>query len=76
LSRSYKKHSYCGITTCRSEKPDKQLWHRAYRRVCRICIRSGVYSLPHYRLYSNPWAMGKDGKHWFDPTSHPKLLRK
>lgn len=32
--------------------------------------------LPELRQVSNVWSMEKDGKGWFDPDQHPKLMRK
>ena len=32
MSRSYRRHPFCGITTCTSEKEDKQMAQRAHRR--------------------------------------------
>ena len=76
MSRSVRKHCFCGITTSDSEKDDKKRWHRAYRRACRNLVNKGFFDMPHYRQYSNPWKMDKDGKIMFDPIDNPKLRRK
>lgn len=63
MIRSFRKTPICGIAVCASEKRDKQLWHRAFRRAWRAQpdIPSDV------RLFSDPWTMGKDGKgYWPD----------
>jgi hypothetical protein len=67
--RSRKKTPVCGITTCRSEKDDKRIWHRRFRAKERDNLlahsRAGVdadYITTHFREVSNPWNMGKDGR--------------
>lgn len=75
MSRSYRHTSICGLAAADSEKDDKRCWHRRFRRRNRQLVRQGVEPLP-VRVLSNPWGMAKDGKHWFDATRHPRLLRK
>lgn len=71
MSRSYRKNPIIGITTCRSERQDKKIWHKRWR----ARERTGLTSIPfqNFDAYlpvlekevSNPWQMGKDGKqHW------------
>lgn len=78
MSRSKRRTPVCGVTTARSEKQDKRLYNRRYRRVCKQAIHSdpGRELLPRLREYSNPWVMDKDGKARFDPEDRPDLLRK
>jgi len=38
MSRSVRKNPIMGITTCRSEKEDKQIWHKRWRRRERIVL--------------------------------------
>lgn len=78
MSRSKRRTPVCGITNARSEKQDKRLYNRRYRRVCKQAIHNdhGRELLPRLREYSNPWAMDKDGKVRFDPDERPDLLRK
>lgn len=78
MSRSRKKTPVCGITTAQSEKQDKRLYNRRFRRVFKQVIRVAPESevLPVLREYSNPWAMNKDGKSRFDPRRHPEWMRK
>jgi len=78
LSRSKKKTSIGGFTTARSEKQDKRLYNRRYRRACKQVLHAspGCELLPHPREYSDTWAMDKDGKVWFDPEKYPKEMRK
>lgn len=59
MSRSYRKTPIFGHTKAESEKEDKKLWHRAWRR-------SNDIESSH-REFSNPWDMSKDGKtYWKD----------
>jgi hypothetical protein len=66
------------MTNAASEKSDKRLYNRRYRRVCKMFLRKFDEddSFPLLREYSNVWAMDKDGKNWFDVTEFPKYMRK
>jgi len=78
MSNSRKKTSIAGHTICRSEKQDKRDYNRCYRHACKqfLHINHENEPLPHLKEYSNPWAMGKDGKKWFDAKKYPGLMRK
>jgi hypothetical protein len=78
MSRSKRKISISGITTSCSEKHDKRIYNRRFRRICKqfLHIDFEIELLPHLREYSNPWCMDKDGKKWFDAKKFPKLMRK
>lgn len=68
MSRSRKKNPIRGWTCAESEKNDKKLWHRRFRRLVRQRLPLGE-ELPHFRSVSSPWLMDKDGKWRF---SRPK----
>ncbi|RRJ96005.1 hypothetical protein Ga0100231_018805 [Opitutaceae bacterium TAV4] len=82
MSRSRRRTPCGGITTARSEKSDKQDAHRRLRTRLRSALArqqeqpeaDSVWPGP--RDVSDPWAMAKDGKCWFDPRQHPNLMRK
>ena len=78
MSRSKKRAPVCGMTGARSEKQDKRLYNRRYRRVCKQALQVDPARelLPLLREHSNVGAMDKDGKVRFDPEERPKLLRK
>lgn len=76
MSRSRKKHPFGGFMDSASEKDEKVMWHRRYRRVCKVLIRKGMEDMPNFRVYSNLWGMRKDGKFMFDPRTEAKRLRK
>lgn len=78
MSRSRKKTSIAGITSSPSEKQDKRIYNRRYRRVCKQVLQSNIEIelLPHLREYSNPWSMNKDGKNWFNHKKYPERMRK
>ena len=78
MSRSKRRTPVRGRTSARSEKQDKRLYNRRYRRACKQAIHADPTQemLPLLREYSNPGAMDKDGKFWFDPRARPELLRK
>lgn len=65
MSLSLLRTPISGNCKCRSEKSDKILYHRAYRRRVRMAIRAGLDPLPHFREVSNVWTWGKDGKTYF-----------
>jgi len=78
MSRSKRKTPITGITMASSEKQDKRHANRKLRR----CIKQQLNEesekilLPLKKESSDVWTMGKDGKCWFDPIHHPKLMRK
>jgi hypothetical protein len=78
MSRSRKITSISGITNAKSEKQDKKLYNRRFRRICNVKVRAfGADDvLPVLREYSNVWAMDKDGKKWFDAAEFPEEMRK
>jgi hypothetical protein len=78
MSRSRRKTPVSGITTAESEKSDKRIYNRRYRHAAKqlLSIDPKLEPVPPLRAFSDPWLMDKDGKHRFDPKSHPKLMRK
>ena len=78
MSRSRRKTPVCGITTAQSEKQDKRIANRRFRRAIRQQMQAEpqVEVLPQRREVSDVWAMDKDGKTRFDPEQHPKEMRK
>jgi hypothetical protein len=66
MSRSKKKNMYHGITTAASEKEDKKIWHRIFRRKNTMVMmkvdenEDVIY--PEIKESSDPWGMSKDGK--------------
>jgi hypothetical protein len=78
MARSYRKTPICGITTARTEKGDKKIWHSRMRAATRTHIASGrdTDTMPLTREVSNVWSFAKDGKQRFDARRHPKLMRK
>ena len=78
MSRSRKKTPVHGMTTARSEKKDKRLYNRRFRRVSKQALQVSPQQkvLPHLREHSDPWCMDKDGKVRFDPKKHPEWMRK
>lgn len=68
MSRSRKKTPIHGNTCAESEKNDKRIWHRQFRRLARICLRQGCEIMPHFREVSDTWCMAKDGRNYFLKT--------
>ncbi len=71
MSRSRRKQPIMGITTCRSERQDKQTWHQRWRARERTALTSAKHDdLDGYlplleKQVSNVWDMGKDGKQYW-----------
>lgn len=65
MSRSERHTPISGITTARSEKRDKQRWHRRLRAAVREALARGDEVMPVERDVSDPWSMAKDGKTWW-----------
>ena len=75
MSRSRRKTPVVGWTLAESEKGDKQKANRKLRRLAKEAVRLAKEP-PIQRETSNIWLMDKDGKQRFDPSEHPKLMRK
>ena len=78
MSRSVRKTPICGLGAD-SEKIDKMLWHRKMRALIRQRLHNfdpDLLLLPLDNEAGNLWAMGKDGKTYFDPREFPKVMRK
>lgn len=70
MTRSKRKTPIFGHTNRESEKEDKKSWHKAFRRAFKqlfgkeddlSCLDKGNDE----KLYSDPWGMSKDGKHYY-----------
>lgn len=81
MSRSRRKNPVFGITTCRSEKQDKKLWHGRWRANERTSLASAdpeklESHLPvPQRQVSNPWIMGKDGRQRWPLDSQERFAK-
>lgn len=75
MSRSYRKTPIIGITTAKSEKGDKKVWHSRWRARERTLISSSTPE--HLESYlpvleievSNTWQTSKDGKQYWSIKS-------
>lgn len=79
MSRSVKHTTISAITTAQSEKRDKQLANRRFRRISRHRVKIDAEPLVHLNEISDPWDFQKDGKRYFFPDEarlFPKLFRK
>ena len=63
MSRSYRKNPAGGITTCRSEKDDKRIANRRFRKAVKRAVHAKRV-IPIMREVANVYFMGKDGKKW------------
>lgn len=64
MTRSRKKTPKSGMTTAESEKEDKKIWHRKWRRKQKQHLDAGGQESIDKKEVSDPWAMGKDGKQY------------
>ncbi len=74
MSRSRKKHPAGGWTTAISDKQDKRLSARAWRRLVRVALSMGQEP-PHEKEIRNPWNWDKDGRQWFGAALSPQSLK-
>jgi hypothetical protein len=75
MSRSRQKSKFTGYTTAVSEKEDKRLANRAYRKAIKQGLQVGKTEFPQIRELSNVWCSDKDGKHYYSGMSE-KDMRK
>ena len=75
MSRSKKKHNISGVTTAPSERDDKNIWHKIFRRKNKALLNNTDEVDETVFLTENeiidPWQMDKDGKA-FNPTEKEK----
>lgn len=77
MSHSYKHKPICGSTCADSEKQDKRLANRAFRRIVKIKVHTGAETLPTLRMVSHTDDFSKDGKWYFGKEEiYKKYLRK
>jgi len=69
MSRSKKKHNIGGVTTAPSEKNDKNIWHKIFRRKNKTLVKKAndetLFVTENDVI--DVWQMDKDGKA-FNPT--------
>jgi hypothetical protein len=69
MSKSRRKTPIFGHTTTRSEKKDKRIANRMFRRITNSKIRIGLFEELPYDMDEifNVWEMSKDGKsYWIE----------
>ena len=65
MSRSYIKNKIVGYTKKESEKRDKTIANKRYRRLVKVRIAKRSEILPLIREVSNIYQFDKDGKHYY-----------
>jgi len=78
MSRSYRKTPICGNTKAESEKEDKKIANRSFRRKTKMqLINSDEELLFNIRqVCDGRGYYSKDGKQWIDKEEHPDIMRK
>jgi len=75
MSRSRRKTPICGWSCAESEKKDKQLANRTFRRVGKRALVAEK-AMPLLQELSQVYDFAKNGKQVFDPRKRPKEMRK
>ena len=65
MSRSYIKNKIVGYTKKETEKRDKTIANKRYRRLVKVRIAKRSEILPLIREVSNFYQFDKDGKHYY-----------
>ena len=65
MSRSYIKNKIVGYTKKETEKRDKTIANKRYRRLVKVRIAKRSEVLPLIREISNIYQFDKDGKHYY-----------
>ena len=83
MSRSRKHTPITGHTTARSEKQDKRIHNRRFRRTIKLALHDILNDLdkmlPELKEIWEEWDMDKDGKAYWDKEiieQNPKMMRK
>lgn len=74
MSKSYRKIPIAGNTIADSEKKDKRIWNKKFRRLTREKLRNDEEPPADIREVTEVWDGNKDGKRWFD--DYDKVWRK
>ncbi len=68
------------MTSSSSEKEDKKIWHKIFRRKNKALVKhddaNAEVLYPIEKEVSNPWLMDKDGKVLYDKEHEEKMRRK
>jgi hypothetical protein len=65
MSRSYIKNKITGYTKKETEKRDKTIANKRYRRLVKVRIAKRSEVLPLIREVSSVWTFDKDGKRYY-----------
>ena len=78
MSRSYKRIGITPWTTSESEKSDKIIANRRFRRRVTLALKKGTYSRLPFKMreVSDIYEWGKDGKRLHNETSYKTLVLK
>ncbi len=80
MSRSKRKHSFCGIYGLfDSEQNFKRIWHRRMRAMNRArlhCCNPDSVLLPLDIEAGDIYCSIREGEKWFDAREHPEWMRK
>lgn len=74
MSRSKRKTPIYGICGG-SEKEDKRIWHRRFRRKEKVALskQHDEHISTDHREVSNPWSMSKDGKMYWSEVDQQRF---
>ena len=72
---SYIKNKIVGYTKKETEKRDKTIANKRYRRLVKVRIAKRSEVLPLVREVSNVWTFDKDGKHYYSEMSKLEMRK-
>jgi hypothetical protein len=75
MSRSRKKTPKTGITTADSEKNDKRLANRLFRRKTKSQLKNGESPFINIKEVSDVWLFDKDGKRYLKNATKSDLRK-
>lgn len=76
MGKSFKRTSICGNAVASSEKQDKRLANRRFRRNSKQLINCKREPCVDIKEVSNVYSFNKDGKHYFSSKEYPQYMRK
>lgn len=75
MSRSYLKNKIVGYTTKESEKRDKTIANKRFRRLVKVRVAKRIEVLPLVREVSNIYQFDKDGKHYYSKMTKLEMRK-
>ncbi len=75
MSRSYRKNKIVGNTKKETEKRDKTIANKRFRRLVKVRLAKKDDVLPLVKEVSNIWQFDKDGKHYYAKITKQEMRK-